>query len=106
MSEQEQANEITILTNRILAMKQSNSVAYGSFMNEVKKIQEIYINMALNGYQDFEGGFKPTKNSYSSRSMTDKEINPSPEGADLNLQQFKQTRKYNKTKKRRSVSRH
>ena len=38
---------------------------------------------------------KPTKNlirtadSYSTRSMTDKEINPSPEGADLNLQRFK-----------------
>ena len=37
---------------------------------------------------------KPTKNlirtadSYSTRSMTDKEINPSPEGADLNLQRF------------------
>jgi hypothetical protein len=40
--------------------------------------------------------FKPTKNlilptdSHSSWSMTDKEINPSPEGADLNLQRFKQ----------------
>ncbi len=38
-------------------------------------------------------GFKPTKNvnadSHSSWSMTDKEINPSPEGADLNLQRFK-----------------
>ena len=38
--------------------------------------------------------FKPTKNlirpadSHSSRSMTDKEINPSPEGVDLNLQRF------------------
>ena len=37
---------------------------------------------------------KPTKNlirpadSHSSWSMTDKEINPSPEGADLNLQRF------------------
>jgi tetratricopeptide (TPR) repeat protein len=39
--------------------------------------------------------FKPTKNlirpvdSHSSWSMTDKEINPSPEEADLNLQRFK-----------------
>ena len=38
--------------------------------------------------------FKPTKNlirpadSHSSWSITDKEINPSPEGADLNLQRF------------------
>jgi len=40
--------------------------------------------------------YKPAKNlihpvdSHSSWSMTDKEINPSPEGADLNLQQFKE----------------
>ena len=39
--------------------------------------------------------FKPTKNlirpadSHSSWSMTDKEINPSPEGANLNLHRFK-----------------
>jgi hypothetical protein len=33
--------------------------------------------------------FKPTNNSYSSWSMTDKEINTSPEGADLNLHRFK-----------------
>jgi len=39
--------------------------------------------------------FKPTKNSirpadsHSSWSMNDKEINPSPKGADLNLQRFK-----------------
>jgi len=38
--------------------------------------------------------FKPTKNlirlsdSHSSWSITDKEINPSPEGADLNIQRF------------------
>jgi len=36
--------------------------------------------------------FKPTNNSYSSWSMTDKEINPSPEGADLNLHRFKPTK--------------
>ena len=41
--------------------------------------------------------FKPTKNlihpadSHSSWSMTDKERNPNPEGADLNLQRFKPT---------------
>jgi hypothetical protein len=36
-----------------------------------------------------EPEFKPTNNSYSSWSMTDKEINTSPEGADLNLHRFK-----------------
>ena len=42
--------------------------------------------------------FRATKNlirpadSHSSWSMTDKEINPSPEGADLNLQRFKSAR--------------
>lgn len=41
------------------------------------------------------GRFKPTKNvirpadSYSSWSMTDKDVNPSPDGADLHLQRFK-----------------
>ena len=45
------------------------------------------------------GRFKPTKNlirpadSYSSWSMTDKEINPSPDGADLNLQRFESSTK-------------
>lgn len=45
------------------------------------------------------GRFKPTKNlirpadSYSSWSMTDKEINPSPAGADLNLQRFESSTK-------------
>uniref|UniRef100_A0A6C0DKL6 N-acetyltransferase domain-containing protein n=1 Tax=viral metagenome TaxID=1070528 RepID=A0A6C0DKL6_9ZZZZ len=44
--------------------------------------------------------FKPTKNlirpadSHSSWSMTDKEINPSPEGTDLNLQRFKNSVRY------------
>jgi hypothetical protein len=44
-----------------------------------------------------ETGSKPTKNSIRTRgldsswSMTDKDINPSPEGADLNLQRFKGT---------------
>jgi len=105
MSEQNDADEITKLTDKILEMKQSNPEAYNEFIDEVKQLQKRYIDMALNGQQDFEGGFKPTKNSYSSRSMTDKEINPSPERADLNLQRFKPTRKRNKTKKRRSVSR-
>lgn len=36
-----------------------------------------------------EPEFKPTNNSHSSWSMTDKEINTSPEGADLNLHRFK-----------------
>jgi hypothetical protein len=44
---------------------------------------------------EFLDNFKPTKNlirpaePHYSWSMTDKEINPSPEGADLNLQRFK-----------------
>jgi hypothetical protein len=55
--------------------------------------------------------FKPTKNVTpqsglnSSLSMTDKEINSSPEGADLNLQQFKggkkSKQKFLKTRKGR-----
>ena len=46
-------------------------------------------------HPDLFNNFKPTKNlirpadSHSSWSMTDKDINPSPEGADLNLQRFK-----------------
>jgi hypothetical protein len=106
MSEQNDAVEITELTSKILEMEKSNPEAYNEFIGEVKQLQAFYIQMALYGIQDFEGGFKPTKNSYSSRSMTDKEINPSPEGADLNLQRFKPTRKRNKTKRRRSVPRH
>ena len=75
MSEQNDADEITELTGRILAMEQSNPEAYNKFIDEVKQLQKLYIDMALNGGKDFEGGFKPT-------------------------------RKWNKTKKRRSVSRH
>jgi hypothetical protein len=75
MSEQNDADEITELTSRILAMKQSNPEAYNEFIGEVKQLQKRYIQMALYGLQDFEGGFKPT-------------------------------RKRNKTKRRRSVSRH
>ena len=50
------------------------------------------------GSRKISNDVKPTKNlirpfgariSHSSWSMTDKEINPSPEGADLNLQRFK-----------------
>jgi hypothetical protein len=36
----------------------------------------------------------PQSGLNSSWSMTDKEINPSPEGADLNLQRFKHKKKY------------
>jgi hypothetical protein len=54
--------------------------------------------------------FKPTKNSIRARgldsswSMTDKEINPSPEGADLNLQRFKRGKQHNKTQKKMNCS--
>ena len=60
MSEQNDAYEITELTSKILAMEQSNPEAYKNFIDEVKQLQEVYIQMALNGRQDFEGGFKPT----------------------------------------------
>ena len=49
-----------------------------------------------------EEEFKPTKNSirpadsHSSWSMTNKEINPSPKGADLNLQRFKKGSRFRK----------
>jgi hypothetical protein len=49
----------------------------------------------VKGDKEFEVLFKPTKNPIrvrgldSSWSVTDKEINPSPEGADLNLLRFK-----------------
>ena len=55
----------------------------------------IYLVTYLLSTIGFFNNFKPTKNlirpadSYSSWSMTDKEINPSPEGTDLNLQRFK-----------------
>jgi hypothetical protein len=61
MSEQNDADEITELTGRILEMDQSNPVAYNKFIDEVKQLHEVYIQMALNGLQDFKGGFKPTR---------------------------------------------
>ena len=62
------------------------------------KLSNIQIEEMLakeHGEKGTNERIKPTKNlirpadSHSSWSMTDKEINPSPEGADLNLQQFK-----------------
>ena len=63
----------------------------GKERREINKMYQLkrYLN------QRFSNRFKPTKNSirpadsHSSCSMTDKEINPSPNGADLNLQRFK-----------------
>lgn len=55
--------------------------------------------------------FKPTKNlirkadSNSSGSMTDKEINPSPKGADLNLHRFKSVRRSQSARSKSSKSR-
>lgn len=58
---------------------------YNDLYNEVP-YNEVTKN---NSEKDFKKDFKPTKNANSSWSTTDKEINPSPKGADLNLQRFK-----------------
>lgn len=51
-----------------------------------------YVTIKVKRSKDSIQPVKPTKNLIcpedSSGSMTDKEINPSPEGADLNLQWF------------------
>ena len=63
-------------------------------------IKSVYITL----FPRKSNHFKPTKNSirpadsHSSWSMTDKEINPSPFGADLNLQRFKYSKNYKKEK--------
>ena len=86
------------------------NISENSIRNVINNLEKLYIidtelsldtfkkmcsNISFQQFQDYIFAFKPTKNlispadSHSSWSMTDKEINPSPEGADLNLQRFK-----------------
>ena len=68
--------------------------------NEVDRVVSVLLDrgfVSTDEPDQYETEFKPTKNSicsadsYSSGSMTDKEINPSPKGADLDLHRFKLT---------------
>ena len=111
----EQSFDVTMTTDDV---EYAKKVAFQYAMNDIKHVSRyandyIYritteveneylrpINKTIISYkvievEKYKKGFKPTKNlirpadSQSSLSMTDKEINPSPEGADLNLQRFK-----------------
>ena len=63
--------------------------------DEVKKKEPLSERFVPNSQYTLKHDHKPTNNSIRARgldyswSMTDKEINPSPEGADLNLLRFK-----------------
>ena len=68
------------------------NIAYKMIQTHEYRQRLMQPNVAASVFK--KEGFKPTKNSirtadsYSSWSMTDKYINPSPKGADLNLQRF------------------
>ena len=107
----------TTINNENTNMFEFSEIEEKVMKPEIAKINKKYnVNLELQGgyptifkiangkLEYYNGGrepnqmlswFKPTKNlirpadSHSSWSMTDKDINPSPEGADLNLQRFK-----------------
>jgi len=86
------SNKQTSINNSLLVKQTKNEFNFNSQKKENNyKKSKLQSKSELHNYSS---SFKPTKNSirlaasHSSWSMTDKEINPSPKGADLNLQRF------------------
>jgi hypothetical protein len=96
------ANNVEYI-NTINALHYFKNIALDGFVYHPKQLLNIYPDILFHSFLNdiyVVNKFKPTKNlirpagSHSSWSMTDKEINPSPEGTDLNLQRFNITPLY------------